>query len=238
MLRRAMMAQPSGGGGGPGGGGDVFWTNRGGNTVSISGNSITLNAETSGSGFTGANAYSQDIDFSGMSVGSKVTAAFTRVYSGSWWDDNFINAGFVTCLWLRKTGPNVLLDSGQWNYQRVSNGNEMGLKIEWRRTYDLPPKIIVVTAGTETVATMMTQVTPGSPIENTSCDVVLELTWVATLSMKCDIYINGVHRYTATITGTSAATTSPTTGCFFVHAHNYGGAATVAVNDASVTISP
>lgn len=235
MMRR--FGAPASGGGGPSGGGDVFWTNRGSNTVSISGNSITLNAETSGAGFTGANAYSQDIDFSGISVGSKVTAAFTRAYTGSWWDDNFVNAGFVTCFWLRKTGPNVLLDGGQWNYQRVSNGNEMGLKIEWRRTYDRPPRMTVVTAGTQTLSALMTEVTPGSSGENTSCDVVLELTWVATLSMKCDIHINGVHRYTATITGTSAGIVTPSTGCFFVHAHNYGGAATVGVNDATVAIT-
>ena len=225
------------------GGGDpepeaVAWTDRGSNSVSISGNSILLNAETSGSGLTAANAYSQATDFSGFTVGGKITAEFDRTYSGAWWDDTFVNASFVTCLWLETVGSDVGLESGTWYYQRVRNDNGIGAKIEWRRTYGLAPMVTIVTEGNNVVFSgLMTEVATGSVAENSGCSIRVELTWPTSDSVAVDVFIDGAHRYTASGTNASVTGQIPATGCFFVHAHNYGGAATVGVNNASVGVA-
>lgn len=219
---------------------EIVWTNRGSNAIVITETDVVMSAETTGAGFTGANAYSQPLNYSSFVVGSTISYEFSRAYAGPWWDDIFVNSKFSTALMMSRVGQDVQLKTGMWEYEDFNKFNDpanngISVVIEWRRTYDLAPKVVITSKGGELIfSDMATEINPGHPSENTSCHIKVDVSRPVPDTITVDVHIDGVHRYSATGSGVSIETMEPSVGCMFAHAHNYGGAAIITIADAVI----
>lgn len=215
----------------------VEWSDIG-NVAAVIDNGNYIVTLPSGSGGTdGSNVGSQSIDFR---HGQNISIAFDRAYQGSWYDDDYTDSGFIVYAFFDRVTANLVTPTANWTYRRLNlTDNGSGIGVWFRRTYSLPPAVIIMYNGVS-VQSPMTEVNPGGPEEDDSASIRIEISPVMDTVRKVDVYINGVHRWTQNAVSQSFPDMPLAVGSVAGHFHRYAGNGSIWASMANtvVTVTP
>lgn len=212
------------------------WTSIGNSTeFTVTGSDLVLSVYSSsseGGNLVATPAFDGSV-LTGAGSGTLITS-FDRSYSGSYWDSDFTDAEFSLYWFINTTNSgDISYGASSWQYGQPdrSTTNPAYLLIDHRWYYTQPPRLrYAIANATPTELVVFTEVNPGTVAEDSGpVPVSIEFSKTATDTVLCDMYIDGVHRYTASITHADFATTTFADGLLLAHMHNYAQNASVTV---------